>query len=358
MTGRGQDLPARVATLRDVALRAGVDVSTASRALSGRRRVSPAVAARVQSAASALGYSPNGPARNLRMARTMTLGLVSPRFSNPALYDFIDGLSSIVEAHDYSLMLTFARGDAEHYRKLVRRLFERRVDGLFAATPPDLDSAYTPYAGAGVPVMSVFARGQGPSDTPLLTATEEAALDASVRRLVALGHRRAFYIGTPSSIPSVRLTWLAQAIERAGMGLRAEAVTSVIDDPVFRVHLPAYLRGPDAVSVIYVHSEFLPQTMHVLNSLHLRVPQDVSVVAFGQSPWTMELGMKAACILLDMRVLGEAAGSAMIAWLSGERPSAEIVAAAAAWVEHPTVGPAPGPARSEGRSGAAAASLP
>lgn len=64
----------RPVTLLDVANEAGVSVSTASRALTGARRVRGDLERRVQEAVESLGYRPNEAARGLRMARTMTLG--------------------------------------------------------------------------------------------------------------------------------------------------------------------------------------------------------------------------------------------------------------------------------------------
>src|SRR5579862_3617099 len=94
LTGPGDAVAGRVVTLRDVARRAGVDVSTASRALTGSRNVTAPLATRVRGAAAALGYSPNHAARSLRLSHSMTLGVVFGRFQNPLLLELIEGLSS------------------------------------------------------------------------------------------------------------------------------------------------------------------------------------------------------------------------------------------------------------------------
>ena len=79
--------------LKDVAERAKVDPSTASRVLSGRSDlVKDETAARVLEASRALGYTPNAFARALRTQRTGSIGVVLPEFSNPVYAAVIDGI--------------------------------------------------------------------------------------------------------------------------------------------------------------------------------------------------------------------------------------------------------------------------
>src|SRR5271168_1200794 len=68
----------RMATLRDVAISAGLSPATASRALSGARYVDAGTRSRVMTAARDLGYRPNALARALRAKQTMTIGLIVP----------------------------------------------------------------------------------------------------------------------------------------------------------------------------------------------------------------------------------------------------------------------------------------
>ncbi|MGE0541169.1 MAG: LacI family DNA-binding transcriptional regulator [Dehalococcoidia bacterium] len=331
----------RVVTLRDVAQRAGVDVSTASRALTGRRRVTPAIAKRVRSAAASLGYSPNVTARNLRMARTMTLGLIFPKLNSPTSLEFAEGLSSGIEEEGYSLMLTTARGEPEHFRTLVQRLFERRVDALFIATPPDLGTTLQAYENAGVPVLVLFARGLGPESLPLFTAMEDEALRQAAARLAALGHRRVIYFGMPQSVPSVRTTWLQQSAERSGLTLTIEMVPHEEHHAGLYDRVARHLTVTDRATVFFSDLSVLPRLMHVLNQMGLRIPADLSLVAFGESPWTLEFGVPIASISHDMLQLGRLAAATILDWLQGSRPADVVSVGGGVWVERDSIGPAP-----------------
>jgi len=337
MGASSRDSHARAATLHDVAQRAGVAVSTASRALTGRRRVSPRLVRRVQSAASALDYSPNVAARSLRLSRTMTLGLIVPKVSNPGFFDFLEGVSSGIEEHGYSLMVTVARGDPHHYRTLIERLHERRMDGIFLVTPPEMPDTSRALEAADTPTLALW---KGPASLPLLTSTEEAAIGRAVERLAELGHRRILYLGLPESVPSIRVTWLEQAAHRAGLAVTAVMIPHRRPEQPLQACIEHALAGPDGATALFVDLGLVPALMHLLTARGLRVPADVSLIAFGESPWTLELGLPLASISHTMQALGTAAAAVMIAWLKGERPAPLITVGAGEWIERASIGPA------------------
>jgi LacI family transcriptional regulator len=345
------DAPRRAVTLRDVARRAGVDVSTASRALSGRRRVTAGVAGRVHDAAESLGFSPNYAARSLRLSRTMTLGIVFGQLTSPGLLEFLEGLGSRADEDGYSLMVTVARGGAERYRTLVQRLCERRVDGLFIAAPPELGDALRGLQQAGTPVVALFRHGPGGDDLPLVTASEEEAVRQALRRLRELGHRRLLYLGIPAAIPSVRLEWLKEAA--VGLGLALDARVIGHEESVTR--LEARLRealGETAATALFFEYSEAPRLLGALRGLDLRIPQDLSLVVFGESTWTIELGPPLASIRHDLQALGRIAAQMMIERLAcgpdAELPSV-VEAGVGEWVERASIGPAPATTRHERR---------
>lgn len=80
-------------TLKDVATRAGVSVASVSTVINGTATVSPAMRKRVESAVVELGYVPHALARDLRLGRTSTVGLVVPDITNP----HFSSLASVIE---------------------------------------------------------------------------------------------------------------------------------------------------------------------------------------------------------------------------------------------------------------------
>ena len=156
----------RLPTLHDVARRAGVSASTASRGLAGHKNVSAASREGVIRAAEALGYRPNATARRLRTARSMTVGMVVNRFNGAVVPDLLDGVSEVLGDADYSLLIGNVRENAVRQASLMRRLFDQRIDALFLVQPRGGRAEVQRYVEAGVPVLAIQGRGSLPDSIP------------------------------------------------------------------------------------------------------------------------------------------------------------------------------------------------
>src|SRR3954449_5466889 len=127
-----------MATMRDVARAAGTSVATVSHVLNETRFVSPELRTRVEGALAQLGYQPNDTARSLRLARTLTIGLLVPDNSNP----YFAGLARLIEDEAFRAGYTTILGNSNEQRerelKYVETLLSKRVDRpLIAATRHD-----------------------------------------------------------------------------------------------------------------------------------------------------------------------------------------------------------------------------
>lgn len=125
---------ARSVTIRDVAKKARVSLSSVSRVLTEHPDVSRRMQQRVLKAAGSLGYEPHFIAQSLRRGVTHTFGFLVGDLSNPVFADIIRGAEDFARAHGYAVMLTNSEGesrlDAEHLRLFLRR----RVDGIILST--------------------------------------------------------------------------------------------------------------------------------------------------------------------------------------------------------------------------------
>jgi LacI family transcriptional regulator len=117
-------------TIREVAAAAGVSVATASRALSGRRKVTPDAQEAVLAASERLGYRPNRVARSLRMRSTATVGMVVPGISNPYFPALVESVERELSSTGRELFLCDSQTDVGIEAKRVEALIDRRVDGL------------------------------------------------------------------------------------------------------------------------------------------------------------------------------------------------------------------------------------
>lgn len=147
------------ARLKDVAKSANVTLTTASLVLNNRTSLVPVsekTRARVLQAARQLNYHPNFAARSLRTRRTFTIGMVS---NNPRdQWRMLDTAEQIAEAKGFELLVTVSRWNAGAEEKTLRRLLNRRVDGILILGPsvdPDNHKELEALAAANFPVVGI-----------------------------------------------------------------------------------------------------------------------------------------------------------------------------------------------------------
>lgn len=191
-------------TLADVAARAGVSITTASRVLSGARAVSPGTAESVTRAAADLGYAANGVARALRRQRTDAVGMVVPSIRNPFFTALVDAVERALQASGRVLYLCDSRDDPAVEAAHLRSLVARGVDGIVVSPCADDGStAALVAAAARVPLVQLDRHVPEPV-ADWVGIDDLAAMDLVVGRLAARGVRSAAFVTATVSNSSVR----------------------------------------------------------------------------------------------------------------------------------------------------------
>jgi LacI family transcriptional regulator len=326
---RGAARPAyrtAVATLSDVAARAAVDVSTASRVLRGEagQRVREETRARIFAAADALGYRANPVARALRMARTNTLGMAVPQLDNPVFAAAIAGAERVAAARGYALLISHLE-DAVPAKDAYARLAQlNRVDGLLAATLEEDAPLAEALARAGVPFVALNRVLPGACSVAL---DNIAAMRVAVDHLVSLGHRRIAHLAGRAGGWNGRLRlagWRAalrahgirpdpQLVEHAGYTASGGAAAMAA--------LLARVRTrPTAVLAATLVSA--AGALRTLRHARLAVPGDISVAALHDGPVAELVEPQLTTVALPAEAMGAAGAEALIAMIEGGEISA------------------------------------
>lgn len=290
-----------MATLRDVAISAGLSPATASRALSGARYVDAGTRTRVMTAARDLGYRPNALARALRAKQTMTIGLIVPDIRNDFYAETAGVLQRAFEECGYRLLLCISNNEPESDRTYLRTLTEFRVDAI----------VYVPSTPAGARDIVT-----GPKRIPiveLLRHTDEDAFDAIVSddrdgalaltaHLVSLGHRRIAMIAGPENFSTTRyrIAGYREGMRAARLAARVER-GSYTPEHGYKAtcDLLAHAAPPTAI-----FSSAAPLTVGVLRALKdlgAVVPGDVSLAAFEDPEWYAAQNPPLTCYALPLR---------------------------------------------------------
>ena len=116
--------------IRAVAQRAGVAVSSVSRAFSPGESVSAETRARIFEAARAVGYIPDAVARSLRRGTTSTIGCVVANIANPTFAQIITGAGQSLQSHGYAMLIANSAEGAQNEVSQLEMLQRHRVDGM------------------------------------------------------------------------------------------------------------------------------------------------------------------------------------------------------------------------------------
>lgn len=325
-----KSLGKQVPTLCDVASRAGVDRSTASRVLNSTdgTRVSDATRLRILDAAAALDYRPNFVARGLRTARTQTIALIVPQINSPVFAEIIAGATEAVRAQDYTLLIGEQEEDVEGdplYTKLARA---NQIDGLIMAPRVRDDALVRRLTDMRIPI--VVAHSKVRSIPYCVTINSFEATKRMINHLLALGHRRIAYLARRSEFynDGRRLAGFRAA-------LRAAHVTP---DERLIVHTPHTYEDGYAHTLRLLETCTEPPTavftvalitaggvMKALEEAHLRVPEDLSVVALYDHEFADVLSPPVTTMRMPRKDVGQIAARVMIDLLEGRRPAPELV---------------------------------
>ena len=268
------------ATIRDVALRAGVSTATVSRVLAGIGNPKPDTAAAVLRAVDELGYRPSGVARSLRMRRTRTLGLIVTDIQNPFFPELVQAADVAARTRGYSILLGSAAYDEDRAMHYLDLMVDRRVDGMIVASSQLSDASWQWLVDAPVPVVVVNAE---PAGRPLtvITADNVEGTQIAIRHLIDLGHRRIAYVqGSPTYTASLtRVEGFRRACAAGGLD---PANTPLAEgDGLYEGGVLAAERllagGVDVTAIACYNDVTAIGVMHALRIAGRHVPDDVSV---------------------------------------------------------------------------------
>jgi LacI family transcriptional regulator len=187
--------------IRQIASRAKVSTATVSRTINRIPTVDPQLAKRVWKVVEELGYYPNSAARSLGSGRSRVFGLIVSEITNPFFPEIVQTFENLAVQHNYEILLTSTVYDAKRMELAVRRMLERRVDGVAILTFGMEDSLIEDLHFRKVPLVFVDV---GP-DLPRvsnISINYKNGIRQAVQHLAALRHFRIGFIAGPLHLKS------------------------------------------------------------------------------------------------------------------------------------------------------------
>jgi LacI family transcriptional regulator len=272
-----------VSTIKDVAKRAGVAISTVSAVINRSAPVSEETIARVERVIAETGYMPHGAAQSLRSGQSRVIGLIVPDMENPHFAAVAEVVETACLKAGYMAAVYSTHEDDDREREILRMMRAQRVAGLIIIpTRSDAEHGARLLAAIHVPtvLLDSFVEGM-PFDVVKLD--NRAAGRMATDYLLDAGHRRiAVTVGRET---------IATGNDRLGGYLDAHAARGIAVDPSlqlpgrFNQHLAhdstlTVMSRPDRPTAVFALSNMMALGVYyALRELGLRVPEDVSVVS-------------------------------------------------------------------------------
>jgi DNA-binding LacI/PurR family transcriptional regulator len=275
--------------MADIARRAGVTKSSVSFALNGRPGVSEGTRRRILAIAEELGWQPNTAARALSDGRAGAYGLVVDRPARtlgiePFFMQLISGIQVELSERRVSLLLTLAE-DTEAQIAVYREWWaSRRVDGVFLVDVAVADPRITALEELGLPAV-VIGHPVGAGSLPAVWSDDAEGVRAALVHLAALGHRAVAHVSGPRRLWHTRIRCDAFDTVTGELGLRATAVEADYSGEQGAAVTRALLRGADRpTAILYDNDVMAVSGLGAARTMGLAVPDDVSVIAWDDSP--------------------------------------------------------------------------
>ncbi|WP_439030152.1 LacI family DNA-binding transcriptional regulator [Gordonia terrae] len=302
----------RAPTLKEIAQRAGVHVSTASRVL---RQAEPAdgwspSALRVREVADELGYQRNLWAASLRTRKTTTLGVVMTRLTDGVVATTYQGIEQAASRAGYSVLLSSPPDEPEAQRRAIELLVGRQVDGLLLSGVHQPGREFIESLRIrNLPLLALTRHAD--AGLPFVGGDDVRGGTVAARHLLDRGYTDLAVIAGPGHATTAtdRIAGFRAETARAGVPLPADRVvasTFEVDGGIAAGRV--LLDRPNRPRAIFAVSDTIAVgVLGVARDLGLRVPEDLALIGYNDIPIAAQLPVPLTTVRSPAREIGEVA---------------------------------------------------
>src|SRR6185436_18805553 len=313
--------------IADIARRAKVSIATVSRTLNQSGPVKAATARKVWRAASALNYYPNSHARALVSGRSRLIGLIVSDITNPFFPELIRSFEQMAEQHQYDLLIRSTDYQTERMTACLRRMLERKVDGVAMMTSEMDVGLIEELSRRGVPMVFMDVGQVGPKMSHVAMDYGHG-IHQAVDHLVELGHRRIAFISGPLDLHSARTRRQAFIERTRKWGLKPEP--ALIREGTHTAEggqraMTALLRLRKLPTAVVSSNDWTAiGALHAIDAAGLRVPRDISLVGFDDIPLASYTSPPLTSVRMSAGDVGSTAFDALFRLIGGERLEGDV----------------------------------
>lgn len=305
-------------TIYDVAERAGVSKSLVSLVLTGSTRVSEERREAVLAAVRELNYTPSRLAAGLAGTRTRNVGVVIDDFTNLWFAPALAGIREALKAGGYSISISDTALNAHLELDPLEVFRSLRVDGVILAGEVSAEAA----ARLGIPAVVLGTRAVVPDGVPVVASDEAAGGRLATEHLLGLGHREIACLSAPGATAEAREGGYREAMSAAGLIPSVEMGEATTEAAGRELTARLLERGDRPAALVAANDRVAVGALGALRRAGLRVPEDVSVVGYDNSPLAAYDWVSLTSVDPGSTAVGRAAAEVLVELLEG-RPHPE-----------------------------------
>jgi LacI family transcriptional regulator len=269
--------------IREIARRAKVSTATVSRTINRVPSVDPQLAKRVWKVVEELGYYPNTQARALVSGKSRIFGLIVSEITNPFFPEIVQSFEDIAVQHNYEILLTSTVHNPKRMELAVRRMIERRVDGVAILTFGMEESLIEDLRFRKVPLVFVDVGPHVPGVSNIRVNYQHGIRQA-VQHLAALRHTRIAFVTGPPHLKSAlaRKAAFEAAMQEIGLPVLPELI--VVGDHKMEGGIQAFVQlvnlSDRPTAILCSNDMTAIGVMREAYEYGVVIPRDLSVVGF------------------------------------------------------------------------------
>jgi LacI family transcriptional regulator len=320
----GDSDPPGPVTIRDVAARAGVALSSVSRVLSNHPDVSATMRTRVRSAARELGYEPDLLAQALRRGSTRTVGFVLRDISNPLFANIARRCEQELRRAGYSMILMNSDGVVEAEAVNLTLMRRRRVDGVIVSLVSETSTATREaLAALHVPVVLLDREVEGLRSGAVL-CDHYTGVRRATEELLMRGHRRVALVTGPLDVRTSRERLRAYGDAYLAAGLEVDddlVLTGGFDMEYAKAEvIRLFSRQAEPTALLAGGVPATAGALRALRQLRRQPGQEVALVALDEWPMFDVFTPDLASVARDSDEMGTASARLLLDMLEGAVP--------------------------------------
>lgn len=277
----------RIVTIREVAKRAEVSISTVSRVINNSAPVNQPIRGRVLQAIEALGYTPDKSAQVLKKQKTGIIGVIIPDISNPFFSLMVRGVEKAARSYGYSVIICDTNNELEIENDAINTLVYERVEGVVLTSNQQKNDKITRLLKRNIPIVAADRRLKSTQvSSVLIDGMQDSKL--LICYLLELGYQNISFLAGPDYVTTAqdRLQGFRQTME--AHNLPAPSIHSQLSDYTFESGYQAMkdiLKSRSLPEAIVAANDLMAiGALRALEQQQIKIPQDIGLAGFDHIP--------------------------------------------------------------------------